>query len=45
MVQFGGAGGDTASEVSGSSGGGRGGRPPTQMLSISDKLSHRMFYV
>lgn len=43
MVQLGGAGaGDTASEVSGSSGGGR---PPAQMLAVREDLSRRMFYV
>jgi hypothetical protein len=42
MVQFGGGAGDAASEVSGSSGGKR---PPAQMLSISEELSRRMFYV
>lgn len=42
MVQFGGGAGDTASEVSGSSGGKR---APAQMLAISEELSRRMFYV
>jgi len=40
MVQLGG--GDTASEVSGSSGGGR---PPAQMLTVPEDLTRRMFYV